>query len=291
LRETSVRRRFDFSGHTLLIAEDIEINREIMSAILEETRVAIDFAKDGKLAVSMFKENPDKYSLILMDIQMPEMYGYEATQAIRALDLERAKKIPIIAMTANVFREDIESCIAAGMNGHTGKPVDSEALFEMLQKYLTGSVENETIKNVYALERGIAWSDDLLTGNALVDMQHQRLFERVSDLVHSCEDGSGAGKLKEILDFLVVHTVRHFADEEALQLEYDYPGYEEHKMLHDNFKTTVGDLVQRFTEIGSSAELSDDVNRIVVKWLVDHIQHEDRRISEHIRRVTADAAD
>jgi CheY-like chemotaxis protein len=128
--------RYDFSGHTLLIAEDVEINREIMSALLEGTRVSIDFAENGKLAVSMFEAQPDKYSLILMDIQMPELDGYEATKAICALDLERAKHIPIIAMTANVFREDIEKCLAAGMNDHTGKPINTNELFKKISIYI-----------------------------------------------------------------------------------------------------------------------------------------------------------
>ena len=126
----------NFSAHTLLIAEDIEINREIMAAVLEETKISIDFAADGQAAVSLFRENPEKYGLILMDIQMPKMDGYEATRSIRALELSRAKTVPIIAMTANVFREDVEKCLSAGMNDHIGKPVDVSDLFYKLGKYL-----------------------------------------------------------------------------------------------------------------------------------------------------------
>ena len=85
----------------------------------------------------MFGENPDKYNMIFMDVQMPEMDGYEATQKIRSLDVQKAKDIPIVAMTANVFREDIEKCLAAGMNGHVGKPLDFNDVLEMLRKYLT----------------------------------------------------------------------------------------------------------------------------------------------------------
>ena len=132
-----VKCRYDFCGHTLLIAEDVEINREIMSAVLEETGVFVDFAETGKAAVSMFNGRPDKYSLILMDIQMPEMDGYKATETIRALGFDKAKNIPIIAMTANVFREDIEKCMLCGMNGHIGKPIDTVALPGILSKYLT----------------------------------------------------------------------------------------------------------------------------------------------------------
>jgi len=135
-REDTAKRSYDFSNRTLLIAEDVEINREILSEILKETGISIDYAENGKTAVSMFGENPEKYDLILMDINMPEMDGYEATQKIRSLDFKKAKDIPIIAMTANVFKEDIEKCLAAGMNDHTGKPIDANALFELLNKYL-----------------------------------------------------------------------------------------------------------------------------------------------------------
>jgi len=127
----------DLSSHYILLAEDIEINQEIMNAVLEETGISIDFADNGQEAVSMFRKSPGKYSLILMDIQMPEMDGYEATRIIRSLDLPRAKDIPIIAMTANVFKEDIDNCLLAGMNDHVGKPVDSGDLFKKLRSFLT----------------------------------------------------------------------------------------------------------------------------------------------------------
>jgi len=140
IEQESPVRLFDFSEHTILIAEDVEINREIMSAILTESEVSIEYAENGKEAVSLFNANPDKYDLILMDINMPEMDGYEATRSIRALNHSRAKEIPIVAMTANVFKEDIERCLASGMNDHTGKPIDSDDLFRHLDKYLKNSV-------------------------------------------------------------------------------------------------------------------------------------------------------
>ena len=282
-KNESLKRRHDYSEHTILIAEDVEINREIMSAILEETGISVDFAEDGKLAVLRFSEAPEKYSLILMDVNMPEMDGYAATRAIRALDFIQAKNIPIIAMTSNVFKEDIEKCLESGMNDHTGKPIDTDALFGLLDKYLNYSEEPHMAKNMSDLEHGIAWDDDLLTGNAQVDMQHKKMFEMVSNLAKACEDGSDITRLQETLDFLVDYTNLHFADEEALQLEYGYPGYESQKNMHDGFKTTVGELVQRFKESGSSAELSQDVNKIIVRWLVNHIQNEDKKIGEHIR--------
>ncbi len=83
-----------------------------------------------------FSEAPEKYDMIFMDVQMPEMDGYEATRSIRALDTPKAKTIPIVAMTANVFREDVERCIEAGMNSHVGKPLDFNEVMKKLRTYL-----------------------------------------------------------------------------------------------------------------------------------------------------------
>ena len=127
----------DLSNHTILIVEDVEINREIIEALLEDTGAEIDFAEDGKKALEAFDKASDKYSLILMDIQMPVLGGYEATKAIRAFESAWAKEIPIIAMTANVFKEDIENCLSAGMNDHIGKPIDQVDLFNKLARYLS----------------------------------------------------------------------------------------------------------------------------------------------------------
>ena len=126
----------DFSGHRILLAEDVEINREIVIALLEPTNLVIDCAVNGVDAVARFTAEPLKYDMIFMDLQMPEMDGLTATKRIRASGLERAEDIPIIAMTANVFKEDIDSCIEAGMNGHTGKPLDFSEVVEILKKYL-----------------------------------------------------------------------------------------------------------------------------------------------------------
>jgi len=98
-------------------------------------------------------------------------------------------------------------------------------------------------------------------------------------------DGTDTGKLKDTLDFLVYYTIRHFDDEEALQLQYNYPEYSRHKQLHEDFKVTVGELVQRFEQNGSSTELSNDVNKIIVRWLINHIQHEDLKIALHIQGI------
>ena len=136
-----------FSGCCILLVDDIEINREIVVALLEPTLIQIDCAENGLQAVQMFGENPKKYELIFMDVQMPEMDGYEATHRIRKMEEEiftasmaplneKPKGVPIIAMTANVFREDLQKCLDAGMNDHTGKPLEFAKVLDKLRTYL-----------------------------------------------------------------------------------------------------------------------------------------------------------
>jgi PAS domain S-box-containing protein len=126
----------DFSGYHILLAEDVEINREIVISLLEDTGVSIDCAENGAEAVKMFEAAPARYGMIFMDIHMPEMDGFEATKRIRASSVAEAKNIPIVAMTANVFKDDIEKCLAAGMNDHLGKPIDLEELMKKINAYL-----------------------------------------------------------------------------------------------------------------------------------------------------------
>jgi signal transduction histidine kinase/CheY-like chemotaxis protein len=125
-----------FRGRTILLADDIEINREIAAAFLEPTGISIDFAGNGAEAYNKFSAEPQKYGVIFMDLQMPEMDGYEAARKIRAAAPREGKTVPIIAMTANVFKEDIDKCLEAGMNGHIGKPVSAADVVSKLKEYL-----------------------------------------------------------------------------------------------------------------------------------------------------------
>ena len=125
------------AGRRILLAEDMEINAEILMDILSLEGVEADHAENGAIAVEMFQKSaPGYYSAILMDVRMPEMNGLEATAAIRALDREDARTIPIIALTANAFDEDIKHSLQAGMNAHLCKPVESEQLFQVMGELL-----------------------------------------------------------------------------------------------------------------------------------------------------------
>ena len=126
----------DFSGKRLLLVEDVDINQEIITTMLEPTHLTIDCAENGIEAFRMFEASPEKYDIIFMDVNMPILDGYDATRLIRALERPWAKDVPIVAMTANVFREDVDKCYDSGMNGHMGKPLDFAVMMEILKRYL-----------------------------------------------------------------------------------------------------------------------------------------------------------
>ena len=127
---------YNFADKRILLVEDIEINRVIIMALLEGTQVAIDCAENGQRGLEMFAAAENQYDLVFMDIQMPLMDGFESTQRIRALESPRAKSVPIIAMTANAFKEDVERCKACGMDDHIAKPIDLAILLTKMRKYI-----------------------------------------------------------------------------------------------------------------------------------------------------------
>jgi signal transduction histidine kinase/ActR/RegA family two-component response regulator len=129
-------REMDFAGFRILLVDDVEINREIVTSVLEPMGLEIDCATNGREAVQMFREAPQRYHLIFMDLQMPEMDGLEATRQIRASRAPNALTIPVVAMTANAFKEDVEECLAAGMNNHLSKPLNIGAVCDTLRTYL-----------------------------------------------------------------------------------------------------------------------------------------------------------
>ena len=124
----------ELKGRRILLAEDMFINAEIMKELLKMREMEVDHAENGELVVDMFKKSKENYySAILMDVRMPVMTGLEATEAIRALDRPDAKAIPIIAMTANAFDEDVQRSLQVGMNAHLSKPVEPDHLYETLE--------------------------------------------------------------------------------------------------------------------------------------------------------------
>ena len=125
------------AGRRVLMAEDVEQNAEILTDLLDLEDILSERAENGQRAVEMFSESaPGYYDAILMDVRMPVMDGLSAARAIRALDREDAKTIPILAMTANVFDEDVEHALQAGMNAHLSKPIEPERMYETMVKLI-----------------------------------------------------------------------------------------------------------------------------------------------------------
>ena len=125
-----------FEGKRLLLVDDVEINREIVVALLEDTGLIIDCAENGKQALDMVSAEDEAYDMVFMDLQMPVMDGYEATRIIRSLPTRRRGRLPIVAMTANGFKDDIESCLRSGMDDHIGKPLEIEKVIGVIRKHL-----------------------------------------------------------------------------------------------------------------------------------------------------------
>ena len=133
---TLFRSQLHFEGLHILLAEDNELNWEIAHEILTEVGFEVDWAEDGKICVDKFSQSePGYYDVVLMDIRMPVMNGYEAAKALRSLDRPDAN-LPIIAMTADAFSEDIQHCLECGMNEHVAKPIDIQKLMKLLKTYL-----------------------------------------------------------------------------------------------------------------------------------------------------------
>lgn len=131
--------RHPLKAKRILVAEDNEINRMIVVSILEEQGCRLTEAENGQEALDVFAQSPpDFFDLILMDIQMPVLDGYEATRRIRAMERNDARTVPIIAMTANAFREDIEKALSAGMDDVATKPLDIKLLIEKIEQVRSG---------------------------------------------------------------------------------------------------------------------------------------------------------
>ena len=127
----------ELKGKRVLLAEDVQINAEIMMMVLSSQEINVDLAENGKIAVELFKSHDEGYyDAILMDMRMPEMDGLEATKTIRAMGKKDSEDIPIIALTANAFDEDVQRSLQAGLNAHLSKPVQPEALYKTLAKYI-----------------------------------------------------------------------------------------------------------------------------------------------------------
>jgi CheY-like chemotaxis protein len=131
------------AGTRILICEDHPLNQEIVRILLSKQKIDVDIAENGKLGVEMFEKSREGYyQAILMDIRMPVMDGYIATRSIRNLNRRDATRIPILAMSADVFTDDIKKCLSNGMNGHIAKPIDPETMYNVIEECMGQNMKN-----------------------------------------------------------------------------------------------------------------------------------------------------
>ena len=137
LSEKAEKHKAELKGRRILLAEDMQINAEIMMMVMDMREMKAELAENGRIALQKYEASPeDYYDAILMDMRMPEMDGLEATRRIRALARPDAAQVPIIALTANAFDEDVQRSLQAGLNAHLTKPVEPEALFSTLENLI-----------------------------------------------------------------------------------------------------------------------------------------------------------
>ena len=127
------------------------------------------------------------------------------------------------------------------------------------------------------------WDESLETGHEKIDSQHRQLFLTLNSLVEAHEQGKDKDEIFKVLDFLSGYTIMHFTTEEVLQLQYDYPNYETHKQIHDDFKITVEELSKRIIDEGPTAEMIKLVTNTIGEWLVNHIQGDDFVMADYIK--------
>ena len=136
--------RIDLAGKRVLVVEDISVNAEIIMMLLKMKDIKSEHAANGRIAVDLFKKNPEfYYDAILMDLRMPELDGYAATKIIRSLNRADARKIPVIALTANAFDEDVRNSLQAGFNAHLSKPIEPDSLFLTLKNLIDSAGKQE----------------------------------------------------------------------------------------------------------------------------------------------------
>ncbi|MCL2203574.1 MAG: bacteriohemerythrin [Defluviitaleaceae bacterium] len=272
----------DYGGRTVMVVDDIKLNLEITTSILESVNIRVLQASSGKEAIALFEATHRECDMILMDVQMPEMDGLQATRLIRKLNVPKARTIPIVAMTAHVFNEDINRCLMAGMNAHLGKPVDIKEFMHMLDQQLNSG--GETIVRL--------WKPDYETGNEAVDNDHREIFNLVENMLVSSRV-KNKEKNETAIIFLSEYVVNHFAREEALMEESQYPDIEKHKKEHKDFLGVAVQWKEDFDNGGyalgeledhpETQHLSKFIHEVLINWLTNHVMGSDMAMAEHYR--------
>lgn len=129
------------------------------------------------------------------------------------------------------------------------------------------------------------WTEDLATGNAMIDKEHRQLIDMIGNLMDACSKGKGREEVVNMISFLNQYTIQHFSHEEALQKQYKYPDMENHFRYHREFRQTVQRLVEQAQKEGVSVALLAEINRSIALWFTAHIRQQDKRVAEHIQKM------
>jgi hemerythrin len=203
------------------------------------------------------------------------------------------------------MQKECGAVIQEGKNLETAASEIADGVTEIASK--TGEVNNaverlreigdKNIRNIDTLGNALSrisisskyykWDDSFVTGVKLIDVRHMRLFETVNRLLDACDQGRGQEELTKSLAFLINYTVKHFSEEEALQQQYGYPGFREHRQIHENFKKAVGEFVRELNARGPSEEMLEQIKIQVGGWLVTHVKSEDIRMAAFLKSAGA----
>lgn len=127
------------------------------------------------------------------------------------------------------------------------------------------------------------WSKELETGNQTIDTQHKQLIQALNNLMNACAEGKGRAELDNMLNFLTDYTIKHFTDEENMQIQHEYPNYNSHKVLHETFKKNIAELADELKKEGPTIVLVGKLNSRIGDWLLNHIKREDMLVAAHVR--------
>jgi hemerythrin-like metal-binding protein/PAS domain S-box-containing protein len=250
---------------TILLVEDNKVNQLVAKKLLAKYKMQVETAINGREALAMIEAQ--NFDGVLMDCMMPVLDGYEATRLIRKQ--EKFKTLPIIALTANAMKQDIEKVLQVGMNDHIAKPVNPEIMLLTMAKWIKPKQQNKLI-----------WSDEYLTGNRIIDTQHRTMFSFINTLNAHLKDEKLSDEVIDAVMQLNDYGTHHLNYEENLLKEIEYPEYEEHRKFHKRYQDTISKFMNNMSN-NNTVNIKEMLD-FLMSWWKDHILKEDMKYKHHL---------